>query len=606
MQKLKYHFDNLVSKGAGPLMGLLSVGTLIFVFIAGTLAFYVRIDGAPYIETLWYTFNHVVDPGYLFGEGGESVTFLILMTIATFWGVLVYSLIISFVATSLRTKIDLLQSGRSQVYAKNHIVILDYNDTVPIMIQELNEAYDDSQRNVVVILSNQDAFAIHQHIRSLVPKKKQLKLLVRKGNIHLKSDLEKMHVDEAKAVIVASLSDVSTIKTLLALKQTQIFSPHTPGHVVCVIRDHKNVATAKDLGQKNIEVVYVAELKSKVLARSSLHPGLSSIYKNIFSFVGEEILFLEDERFIGQTMKDLILTLNHTAAIGMVKQGTAQINLPSDTRFEKGDQLISIAKSAKDYQFLKEAIKSYTSAFNQAPYVHTGRKILTIGFNKSTPYVIKDMEKNAGGDSSLVMLVPTESAKDKLLSKHPESMFEDFKVQVGTTFSRQVLEELNLTEFDTIAIFANQDITEEDADAESLMTLLHIHNLLEDKKKKPSVVIEIEESQNTEALAYVNVDDFLVSHILISKIMTQIAENRFAHQVIQELVSDTGPEFYLRRANSYIKSKENLPLMAYKEAALEKNQVMVGYKLEQHPVILNPDFTETIPFGPKDRIVVVS
>ena len=58
--------------------------------------------------------------------------------------------------------------------------------------------------------------------------------------------------------------------------------------------------------------------------------------------------------------------------------------------------------------------------------------------------------------------------------------------------------------------------------------------------------------------------------------MTQIAENRFAHQVIQELVSDTGPEFYLRRANSYIKSKENLPLMAYKEAALAKNQVMVA------------------------------
>lgn len=606
MNKLKYHFDNLVSKGTGPLMTILTVSTLIFVFITGSIAFYVRGDSVPYLQTLWYTFNHVVDPGYLFGEGGESVFFLALMTLSTFWGVLVYSLVISFVATALGQKIERLQSGRSEVFAKNHIVILDYNDTVPIMVQELNEAYGDSERNVVVILSDQDALSIHQHIRSIVPKKKQLKLLVRKGNIHLKSDLEKMHVDDAKAVIIASISDVSTIKTLLALKQTQIFSAHTPGHVVCVIKDHKNVATAKDLGQKNIEVVYVAELKSRVLARSSLHPGLSSIYKNIFSFVGEEILFLDDERFIGQTMKDLVLTLNHTSAIGMVKQGTAQINLPSDTRFEKGDQLISIAENAQSYQFIKEPFKSYAPTFKNAPYVHTGRKILTIGFNKSTPYVIKDMEKNVGEDSSLVMLVPTESAKDKLLSKHPESMFEDFKVQVGNTFSRQVLEELNLTDFDTIAIFANQDLTEEDADAESLMTLLHIHNLLEGKKKKPSVVIEIEEAQNTEALAYVNVDDFLVSHILISKIMTQIAENRVAHQVIEELVSDSGPEFYLRRANTYIKDSESLPLRAYKEAALAKNQIMVGYKLDQHPVILNPDFTETIPFGPKDRIVIVS
>jgi len=52
MQKLKYHFDNLVSKGAGPLMGLLTLATLIFVFINGSIAFYVRTDGAPYLETL--------------------------------------------------------------------------------------------------------------------------------------------------------------------------------------------------------------------------------------------------------------------------------------------------------------------------------------------------------------------------------------------------------------------------------------------------------------------------------------------------------------------------------------------------------------------------
>lgn len=606
MRKLKYHFDNLVSKGAGPLMGLLTLGTLIFVFIAGTLAFYVRTDGAPYIETLWYTFNHVVDPGYLFGEGGESVPFLILMTISTFWGVLVYSLIISFVATSLRTKIDLLQSGRSQVYAKNHIVILDYNDTVPIMIQELNEAYDDSKRNVVVILSNQDAFAIHQHIRSLVPKKKSLKLLVRKGNIHLKKDLEKMHVDDAKAVIVASLSDVSTIKTLLALKQTQVFNPNTPGHVVCVIKDDKNIDTALDLGRDQIEVIYVADLKSKVLSRSSIHPGLSSIYKNIFSFVGEEILFINDALFLGHTFKDLVLKLNKTSPIGLVKNGKALVNPAPTTVFEEGDQLITIATTSKGYQFFDDSYDRPTVPFNPAPYVHTGRNILTIGFNPSTPYVILDMEKNVGAESSLTMLVPTEEAKEKALKKLSNTRFKSFNIEVGNTFSRHVLESLTLTSFDTISIFANQDVTEEDADAESLMTLLHIHNLLEGKPQKPSVVIEIEEAQNTEALAYVNVDDFLVSHILISKIMTQIAENRFAHQVIQDLVNDGGHEFYLRRAQSYITTQDALPLSAYKEAALSKNQIMVGYKLENHPVILNPDLTAPMVFNSNDRLVIIT
>lgn len=548
----------------------------------------------------------MVDPGYLFGEGGESVPFLILMSISTFWGVLVYSLVISFVATALGQKIERLQSGRSEVFAKNHIVILDYNDTVPIMVQELNEAYDDDSRNVVVILSDQDALSIHQHIRNLVPKKKSLKLLVRKGNIHLKSDLEKMHVDEAKAVIVASLSDVSTIKTLLALRQTQLFTHQTNGHGVCVIKDHKNVQTAKDLGGDSLEVVYVAELKSKVLARSALHPGLSSIYKNIFSFVGEEILFLKDASFIGKTFKDFVLSLNKTSSIGLIKKGKAIINPGPEAVFEEGDQLVSIAKTAKGYEWLKAQEVTYQSMINTAPYRHTGRKILTIGFNKSTPYVIKDMERHVGPESSLVMLVPSESAKERILSKHPQTSFDPFTIQVGSTYSRHILEALNLTEFDTIAIFANQEISEEDADAESLMTLLHIHNILENEKHKPSVVIEIEETQNTEALAYVNVDDFLVSHILVSKIMTQIAENRYANQVIQDLVSDGGQEFYLRRAQSYLNAKESLPLTAYKEAALVKNQIMVGYKLDNEPIILNPDFTASITFKKNDRLVVIS
>jgi Trk K+ transport system NAD-binding subunit len=605
MNKIRYHFDNLVSKGTGPLLALLTSVTLVFVLIVGSTAFFLRTDGAPYFETLWYTFNHVVDPGYLFGEGGETVPFLILMTLSTFWGVMVYSLIISFVAAALNKKIQLLQSGRSEVFAKNHIVILDYNESVPIMISELNEAYDSNERQVVVIFSDQNALDIHQHVRSIVPKKKQLKLLVRKGNIHLKKDLEKMHVDDAQSVIIASLNDVSTIKTLLALKQTRIFDASTPGHVVCLIREKKNIHTAKELGGEFIEVVYVAELKSKILSRSALHPGLSSIYKNIFSFVGEEIHFIEDKTFEGQSFKDLLLTLNHTAPIGLIKAGKAHINPPAETVYGAGDALITIAKTKNGYQF-QAAPPVDASLWNKAPYKHTGRTILTIGYNTSTPYVIKDMESMAGDGSHLVMLLPSQASLQHFNESHTKFRFESITPHVDSTYSRSVLEALDLPRFDTIAIFANDDVTEEHPDSESLMTLLHIHNILVNAKERPSVVIEIEDAQNTEALAYVNVDDFLVSHTLISKIMTQIAENRFAHQVIKELINDTGQEFYLKRAEAYIKTATPLPLHMYKAAALAKKQVMVGYQPYQSEVILNPDFNEVITFGPKDRLVVIA
>jgi len=101
MKKIKYFLDNMISKGTGALVILLVFLSLFFVLVIGSLAFFIREDGVDFFTTLWYTFNHIVDPGYLFGQGGESILFLALMTIATFWGILVYSLIISLVSSTL-------------------------------------------------------------------------------------------------------------------------------------------------------------------------------------------------------------------------------------------------------------------------------------------------------------------------------------------------------------------------------------------------------------------------------------------------------------------------------------------------------------------------
>jgi hypothetical protein len=86
MKKLAYRMNNLINRGPRALMILLLLMTLVVVFFLGTIAFMIREDGQGYGLTVWYTFNHVVDPGYLFGQGDESIGFLIVMTIATFLG----------------------------------------------------------------------------------------------------------------------------------------------------------------------------------------------------------------------------------------------------------------------------------------------------------------------------------------------------------------------------------------------------------------------------------------------------------------------------------------------------------------------------------------
>jgi ion channel POLLUX/CASTOR len=606
MKKIKYYLDNMISKGTGALMMMLVLVSLFFVLTIGSVAFYIRTDGVDYFTTLWYTFNHIVDPGYLFGQGGESILFLALMTIATFWGILVYSLIISFVSTALFNRLEELRTGRSLVYEKDHTVILDYNDTVPIMLQELMEAHHKERQYVVVILSSLSPNDVFHSIRQIIPKQHTLKIIARTGSIYRKEDLDMVSVEYAQSVILATPTDVTTIKTLLALKQTAFYEENNHNHAVCMIRDLKNMDMAKELGGKHLEVIYVAELKSKVFARSTLHPGLSHIYKNLFSFSGEEIYFLNDARFMGLNLETLVMSINKASVIGILKNNTPMINPPKETIFDEGDALIVIATNKQDYVFELKQYDAIDTMYNSKPYVHTGRKILTIGYNKSTAYVARDMENYVGDNSSLTMLVPNETNESKMKIKFQPTQYVSFNIHVGETFARKNIEELNISEFDTIAIFANQDVTHDNADAETLLTLLHIHTITQGLKQKPSVVIEIEETKNVDALAYVDVDDFLVSNVLVSKIMTQIAENRYTNQVIQELVSDYGNEFYLRRASAYLKSGLAYSMAHYHQAALLKNQLFIGYKKLGEPVVLNPDKDLVETFGPKDRIIVVS
>ena len=606
MKRLKYLFDNLVTRGTGALMAVLVIATLTFVLIMGSIAFLIY-DQYSYIVTLWYTLNHIIDPGYLFGnEGAEPTAFLAIMTLATFWGILVYSLIISFVSSAFFDKLDALRSGRSQIVEVNHTVILNYNEMVPIIIQELVEANSNKKTEVVVILAEQDPTSILRDIYSVSPKSKYTKLIVRRGSSTRKEDLAMISIGSANSVIIASDNDIVTIKTVLALKQSEFYAKGHKGHAVCMIKEYNNVQVVHEISENKIEVVYLAQLKSKVFARSCLHPGLSSIYKNIFSFVGEEIYFDHRDEFIGKSFDELVHTLEGGSVIGMFRKGKSILNPDNKMKYESGDQAIIIASSDSGYQLSSEPQTDYSEFFKSEKYVKSPRRILTIGYNRNTAYALRDMELYVGENSTLTMIVPNEHNKEKLLSKYPTTKFASFEVTIGSTYQYNVLGELDLTKYDTVAIFANKDVTEESADAETLLTLLHIDTLRKKQKTDPSIVLEIEETINAESLEYIRVDDFLISNLLVSKIMTQIAKNRHLNSLIHELVYDEGNEFYLKRANAYVPINKELPFYAMIQAGQLRDHLVVGYKRFGEEVVLNPSKFERLSLKDKDRLIVVA
>lgn len=605
MKKFQYKLNNLISRGPRTLMLLLIGLTALFVVIIGFTAFFIRTDGESLGLTLWYTFNHIVDPGYLFGQGNESFWFLVLMTLATFWGILVYSLVISFVSTALLKKLEELRLGRNPIVESNHTLILNYHRAVLTMIEELIEARRDRQKMVIVILSKEDPADIYDGVDRLIKHHSHIKVIVRKGDPTVSRDLAMVSIATCRSVLIASQSDLMTIKILLAVKQSEFMNvSHNFG--VCTIEEEKNLGIAKDLAGDQFFILYLRELKTKIMARTCLHPGLAGIYKNIFSFVGEKIYFLTDSRYVHKQFDQLIHQIDGAYPIGIQHQGKVTLNPPPTSLIQEGDAVLAIATQRKNIQFVeKEPYRSLYTVKNQ-PYAHSSRHVLLIGYQPDLLAIILEMEKYVAPASSLTILVPEQTQKSYLESVYINPKFAHLTIQVGETFSRHQLESLHIDQFDTIGVFANTHPFNGDADAETLLTLLHLHQLMIPLTNKPSLVVEIQDASHVDTLAQIGLDDFLVSDVLFSKMMTQISENPHIYPVLEELVSETGQEFYLRRANAYLAANQPYRFQDYIEAGLKKKQLVVGYKRDQEPIVVNPRKDQDITLGDKDRLIILA
>src|SRR5690606_13996767 len=129
----------------------------------------------------------------------------------------------------------------------------------------------------------------------------------------------------------------------------------------------------------------------------------------------------------------------------------------------------------------------------------------------------------------------------------------DLTFRQGDPTSRRVLDSLFVHEFDHIIVLpAKETLSAQRADAKTLITLLHLRDIAEQKGVDLNVVSEMIDDRNRELAEVTQADDFIVSDQLISLMLSQVSENRKLTEVFGDLFSATGAEIYLRPAGLYV------------------------------------------------------
>ena len=136
-EKLRYRFDNLMSRGTVSLILLLFAITAVVVVISGVIAAFLDGNGGSGVfGSMWVSLMHAIDAGTLAGDTG-SFWFIFLMSIVTICGLFITSMLIGVINTGLEDKMASLRKGRSLVLEKNHVIILGFNESTLNILREL-------------------------------------------------------------------------------------------------------------------------------------------------------------------------------------------------------------------------------------------------------------------------------------------------------------------------------------------------------------------------------------------------------------------------------------------------------------------------------------
>ncbi len=625
-QRFRYHFDNLMSRGTPALIGMLFVLSLIVVFIAGTV-----ISAAGFVqegetvrlglgEAMWESLMRTLDSGTMGGDTGTG--FRLVMLFVTLGGVFVVSTLIGVLSNGIEDQMDHLRKGRSRVLESNHTLILGWSPQIFTILNELMTANENQSNARIVVLADQDKVEMEDEIRERIEVKGKTRIICRNGSPIDPNDLEIASPHTAKSIIVlppeTSDPDTDVIKTVLAITNNPNRRAE-PYHIVTQIRNEKNMDVLKLVGANDkVQAVLTGDLIARVVAQTSRQSGLSVVYTELMDFGGDEIYFKNETALAGKTFGEALLAYEDSSLMGIRKaDGKIFLNPPMDSVIEGDDQIFAISEdddTIRPSSLSLPPINEAAIRSNANPLPSNPEKCLIIGWNRSGVTIVRELDNYVAKDSQVTVVADVYNIEKQIKAQGGKLKNQKIVVQEGETTDRDLLNTLNVQDYDHVIVLAYSTMEAQEADAKTLVTLLHLRDMSEKDETPFSIVSEMLDLRNRELAEATQVDDFIVSEHLVSLMMSQLSENAELFRVFSDIFDPEGSEIYLKPVGDYIATGEPVNFYTVIEAARRRGQTAIGYRKtseasdssKSYGVHTNPKKSGEVVFAPEDKIIVMA
>jgi hypothetical protein len=342
------------------------------------------------------------------------------------------------------------------------------------------------------------------------------------------------------------------------------------------------------------------------------------VYTELLDFGGDEIYFKEEPGLVGKTFGETLLAYEDSAIIGLRQKGDMpHLNPPMNKLLQAGDQIIAISEDDDTLKLSGLTNLGIDEKAIQAsrPVEPKPERTLILGWNWRLPTIINELDHYVAPGSAVTVVANLPEGAEAIARLCADLKNQTATFLEGDTTDRRTLDGLKAETYDHIIVLSYSDqMDEQEADALTLITLLHLRDMSEKGNYDFAIVSEMLDIRNRALAEVTKADDFIVSDKLISLMLSQVSENKHLNAVFKDIFDPEGSEIYLKSAADYVALDTPVGFYTIVEAARRRGEVAFGYKLkafagdanQAYGVVVNPNKSEKVSFSVNDRIIVLA
>ncbi len=612
-QKLRYWFDNLMSKGTASLLLLLAVITSLVVIIGGLLTVALGgadgSGGASAGSSIWYTLMHTISTGVITKEEG-TIPYLAVMAIVTLTGMFITSFLIGTISNGIKDKVTSLQRGKSRVIESGHTIVIGFDENILSILEELVMAHENADDTVVVVIADKDKVEMEEIIKDRLPDTGNLRIVCRNGQPDSPADLKICSLDTCRSIIVNLNDDAMTLKTILVCESLLDEYDNSQAYITATIRDREVLLPARIAGGERAEILNFQKTIARLMIQSGRHPGMSEIFSELLSFRGNEVYVGTFDKASGLPIEEINERLMNATAIGVLGVGQSLFTHNPEYVMQPGDQLIWIAEDDQPLQLQERAEIEHGSFSHEPEAPEEPHTILVLGSSDILRQFLIEDDLFAPMGSKVIIAAEPGRIDAELLPKQTDLKNITVDLRECGIFKRNVLEKLVADNPSCIILMSDTGLEAEEADARTLMLQLMLTDIAKEIGAELPLIIEMNTRRNQLLSQRMRATDFVLGSSITAKMMAQISEHRSKKDILNDLISYDGSAIYMKPVSRYIKTDSPVNYHTLGASAARYNEIAIGYKKcsenGNFDIVINPHSREKLTFSASDDLIVIA